>query len=123
MYCKHCNTYLSDGTTYCPNCGTAVSSITVENSSYPAVPQGNTTTPLVWGIMGLAFSCSFYFSLLGIIFSIIGKNKAKHYISTYGDVSKKVKVGKNLATAGLIVGIIFCVLSTLVIVAVVAESM
>lgn len=67
------------------------------------------TNVLVWGIIGLAFSCSFYLSFLGIIFSAIGKSKANTYF-TYCEYSKQAKIGNNLAKAGLIVGIIFTAL-------------
>ena len=127
MYCKQCNTYLPDGTAYCTNCGAAVTadqSVIVESgNSYKPAPAGNTNAPLIWGILGLSFSCSVYFSLLGLIFSIIGKNKAKQYIATYGNISGKVKVGKGLATAGLIVGIIFTAIMSLVVIAAIAEAM
>ena len=80
---------------------------------------GNPTGVLVWGILGLSFACTFWLSLLGVIFSAVAKSKAASFYATYGQGSKQVKIGKNLATAGMIVGIICCVLVVFYIVALV----
>ena len=78
----------------------------------PAVNEeaASLSTPiLVFGIMGLAFACSFYLSFLGIIFSAIGKGKVKQFLAAGGQLSGKAKVGSILAKVGLIVGIILTV--------------
>lgn len=65
---------------------------------------------LIWGILGLAFSCSFFLSFLGIIFSAVAKKKAKAYIARWGTIYGKAKVGNILSTVGIPVGIVFTVL-------------
>ena len=59
----------------------------------------------VWGIIGLAFSSSFYLSFLGIIFSSIARKKAKAYIARYHVIYGKAKVGNILSKIGLPLGI------------------
>ena len=115
MNCSNCGAIVPEGTKYCPNCGTEQAFEQPQYEGYEAQtatqPNVVSSTPvLVWGILGLAFACSFYFSILGIIFSGVAKKLAKKYVATYGVLTGKARVGKNLATAGLIVGIIFTVL-------------
>lgn len=62
--------------------------------------QGNVLT---WGILGLAFSGVF---ILGLIFSIVGKNKAKAYVAAHGQLEGAAKAGGILSTLGLIFSII-----------------
>ena len=69
-------------------------------------PQGSPTPVLVFGIIGLALSGT---GIFGLIFSIIGLVKAKNYIAAYGPVSTQARVGKILATVGLIVSIVMIV--------------
>lgn len=67
----------------------------------------------VWGIVGLAFSSSFFLSFLGIIFSSIARNKAKAYIARYHAIYGKAKVGNILSKVGVPLGIgltILCIL-------------
>lgn len=61
---------------------------------------------LIFGIIGLAFSLSFYMSFLGIIFSAIGRGKLKSYLASGGELAGKAKVGGILSKLGLIFGII-----------------
>ena len=71
---------------------------------------------LVFGILGVAFACTFYFSFLGIIFSAIAKGKVKKYIAEGYMLSGKSKVGNILATVGLILGIVLTVIAVLALV-------
>ncbi len=72
------------------------------------------STPiLIFGILGIAFACTFYLSFLGIIFSAIAKGKVKQYLAEGGVLSGKAKVGNILAKVGLIVGIILAALFVL----------
>lgn len=71
---------------------------------------------LVFGILGVAFACTFYFSFLGIIFSAIAKGKVKKYVAEGYMLSGKSKVGNILATVGLILGIVLTVIAVLALV-------
>lgn len=116
MLCEKCGAAINENIRICPQCGTPIrgeeQNIT-SNSTYQG-PLGNTTPVLVWGIIGLAFALIFYFNILGIIFSIVGLKKANAYNEFTGDAqSKKVKIGKKLSIAGVIVGSISFVLMTI----------
>lgn len=72
-----------------------------------AVPGGNNDlakSVLVFGIMAVAFAVSYYLSLGGVIFGIIGLNKAKKFSEECGQVYGKAKIGKYLSLGGLIGG-------------------
>ena len=72
--------------------------------------KDTSTKVLVFGILGLAFACSFYLSILGIIFSAIGISQANNFARENGAVFGKAKVGRILSKVGLPVGIVFTVL-------------
>ena len=63
---------------------------------------------LVMGIVSVALACTFWCSLIGIIFGGIGLSKAKKFIEEFGQLYGKAKVGKYLSLGGLIGG---CVLT------------
>lgn len=65
---------------------------------------------LIFGIIGLVCSCSFYLSLLGIIFSAVARGKVKSFLASGGQLSGKAKVGSILSKVGLILGIVLFVL-------------
>ncbi len=102
MFCKKCGAELAAGEKFCPSCG-------AENVSF-AVPAENPTPILTWGILGVAFACSFFLSFLGIIFSAVALSKAKKYLAANGTLPTKAKVGKGLGIGGLIGGIVLTVL-------------
>ena len=64
---------------------------------------------LIFGIIGLSFTCTVWLSLLGIIFSAIGRGKIKAYLAAGGKLSGKAKVGSVLSKLGLVFGIILFV--------------
>ena len=94
MFCPNCGTEIREGSSFCPNCGVSLvreeSSVNAESDvRYPEqsqpVPvyedaQSDYSQPmsvsdprelpnvLLWGILGLSFSCTFFLSFLGIIF-------------------------------------------------------
>ena len=81
------------------------------------------STPiLVFGIMGLAFACTFWLSFLGIIFSAIGKGKVKAFLAAGGQLSGKAKVGSILAKVGLILGIVLTVFFVIYLIVVIAVA-
>lgn len=65
---------------------------------------------LTFGILAIAFACTFFLSPVGIIFATIGMNKARNYANAYGMLSGKTKVGKILSTVALPVSIVLSVL-------------
>ena len=75
---------------------------------------------LTWGILGLAFAES---GILGLIFSIIGRNKAKAYIAAYGQLDGPAKVGGILSKVGLILSIVMIVCYVIIIIASVASGL
>lgn len=68
--------------------------------------QAEANSVLIWGILGLAFACTFWLSFLGIIFSAIDRGKVKDYLFRYGALYGKAKVGNILSRIGLPVGIV-----------------
>ena len=59
---------------------------------------------LVMGIVAVATACTVWFGFLGIIFGILGLNKAKKFTEECGQLYGKAKVGKFLSLGGLIGG-------------------
>ena len=84
--------------------------------------NGMSKSILIFGIIGLAFSCSFYLSLLGIIFSAIGKGKVKAVLAAGGQLTGKAKVGNILAKVGLILGIVLTVFFVIWLIVVIAAA-
>lgn len=72
--------------------------------------KDTSTKVLVFGILGLAFACSVYLSILGIIFSAIGMSQANSFARANGAVFGKAKAGRILSKVGLPVGIVCTVL-------------
>lgn len=113
MYCEKCGSQINENTRFCPNCGATISGEeqNVTAASTYEGPMGNPTPVLIWGILGLTFALTMFLSVLGIIFSAIGLNKAKSFEAfTGGAYSKQARIGRGLSKAGLIVGIIFTIL-------------
>ncbi len=113
MFCKNCGTQLPDDARFCPNCGNDFINSTPNNSAPPFTTQPVQTPAtvdagsiLTFGILGLAFACTFIASLLGIIFGRIAMNKARRYQSTIGPLSPKARTGFILGKIGFILGIV-----------------
>lgn len=123
MKCFKCGTSLPEGTQICPICGVSLTGVQQGVSNAAAVASEEmskaASSVLTWGILGLAFACSFFASFLGIIFSVIGKNKANDFMAVYGTMTGKTNTGRNLAKAGLIVGIILTAIFVIYIIAIV----
>ncbi len=140
MFCKYCGNELPENANFCPKCGKInedaskddENEITVLPSSednHEDIEVLEAEDPfkkektdlggsiLKFAILGLAFSLTVWFSLLGLIFSIVARNKVKEYISKFNETEGRATVGKSLSIAGLAVGITFtCLMSILVIV-------
>lgn len=129
MFCVNCGAQLSDDSKFCGKCGAPVAApaeVPVETVAEPvkAAAEAAAVDPeqeklkgeasksaLIWGILSLAFAIEgVIVSFLGIIFACTAFKKADWY--TYlnnGVLDGKAKVGRGLAKAGLIVGIIMTV--------------
>ena len=98
MYCQKCGAQLNESSRVCPQCNATV------YSTY-AGPLGNPVPVLVWGVVGLSTALTFYFSLLGVIFSIVGLVKSNRYNEfTNSADSNMARIGRRLSIAGIIVG-------------------
>lgn len=84
----------------------------------PTVPAGAPSDGaiLAFGIVGLACTCTFFLSLLGVIFSGIALSKANTFYRLTGQLWGRSKTGRILAKFGMGFGIPFLILSTIVIV-------
>ena len=125
MLCEKCGSQLNDNSRFCPNCGAPIpgEEQNVTTTSTYEGPMGNPTPVLVWGILGLSFATIPYINFLGLIFSIVGLSKAKKYAEfTGGAYSKQASIGRGLSIAGIIVGAIFTLIFTIVIIGLVAAS-
>ena len=128
MFCRNCGFELQDDARFCSKCGTAVDFVT-NKTSEPEQTYGNLNenysdysyvqaednsaeksalggSVLKFGILGLVFSLTVFFSLLGLIFSSVALSKANAFKSAFGQTEGKATVGRSLGKAGLIVSII-----------------
>ena len=114
MYCISCGSEIPEGSEFCFKCGASQTEPLTASPVYAAQPVIEApvapSNVLTWGIIGLAFACTFFLSFLGIIFSAIGMKKHKTYIDSGAAYSTKVKVGGILSKVGLGVGIALTVL-------------
>lgn len=117
---------MDEGVKFCPNCGVSLEAGTPVDNPQPVVnitwndavkgtADSLASSILTFGILGLAFTATFYLSLLGLIFSCVALNKAKSYINLMGDINGKAAVGRALARPGMIVGIIYTAILTLLV--------
>ena len=109
MNCPKCGTILADGTPFCSACGTQLAAAPPPQAGMPygmpPMPGGGfggyNSPPVMPRTSGMAiagFILSFFCSLLGLIFSIIGYNEARK--------SGGAVTGEGLALAGIIISII-----------------
>ena len=105
MYCKKCGAQIDDDAYVCIHCGTLVNEQSKETAfaQNGAVQTGKKTN----GMAIAGFVCSFFFALLGLIFSIIGMQQCKER----GDN------GYGLAKAGMIISIVWMAIVIIVAVA------
>ncbi len=105
MYCQNCGAQIDDDAYVCIHCGTLVKELPQETAfaQNGAVQTGKKTN----GMAIAGFVCSFFFALLGLIFSIIGMQQCKER----GDN------GYGLAKAGMIISIVWMAIVFIVAVA------
>ena len=68
-YCPNCGSEIQDDAVFCPNCGRSVSSAPAQTQAQPAEGNGIAIAGFVLSLCGVG--------ILGLIFGIIGLNKAK----------------------------------------------
>ena len=91
MFCKNCGKEIDDRAMVCPNCGVQAGTV---------APAENKTNVLA--IVGFIFA--FIMPIVGLICSIIGRNKAT---ASGGD-------GEGLATAGVAISDVWMVLAIII---------
>ena len=84
MFCKNCGKEINDNAVVCPFCGVAT-------GKGPVSGSGSKTN----GMAIAGFVLAFFFSLLGLIFSVIGLRK-----------SDECGSGRGLAIAGIVLSIV-----------------
>lgn len=145
MFCNQCGGEVPAGVGFCPNCGAPVEQPQQPQYQEPQYQQpqyqqpdpyqqpqpvyGQPVAPvgdpqerelaksiLVFGILAIAFACSYYVGFMGIVFGAICSGKVKQYAAMY-PLTGKAKVGSILGKVGFILGIVFTVLSVITIIA------
>ena len=146
MFCNQCGGEVPNGVGFCPNCGAPVEQPQqpqyaqpepqYQQPQYPqpdpqyqqpvyAQPVAPVGDPqeralaksiLIFGILAIAFACSYYVAFMGIVFGAITSGKVKQYAAMY-PIAGKAKTGSILGKVGLILGIVFTVLSLITIIA------
>jgi Domain of unknown function (DUF4190) len=115
MNCPRCGNILADGTPQCPSCGTMLMGGPPGPAGMPPMPPygapgygmgGAPVMPRTSGMAIAGFVLSFFCSLLGLIFSIIGYNECK---KSNGSVT-----GEGLALAGIIISILGMLLGLII---------
>jgi hypothetical protein len=107
MFCTKCGRELADTETYCPYCGQIFANLDGTPYFVPddAMKDQMAGNVLTWGILSLAFSASGCLSLLGFIFSLTARKKAKEYTRLCGELEGRARVGNILGRIGFGVGI------------------
>ena len=67
---------------------------------------------LLFSILALAFSLSFYLAIVGTVFFIIAKVQLGRYLAKYGETEGRASVGKALSVAATPVNIVMMVFFT-----------
>lgn len=119
MYCKYCGNDLDNEAKFCSSCGARVDSepvVAEEISSYvyddlqpdpfEEAKSSLARKILTLGICSVAFTVSFWFSLVGWILAVVCRGKIREYEAHFGPVSGMAKVGRGLSLGGLIGGIV-----------------
>lgn len=101
-FCSNCGNSVRDDMTFCPNCGASVQGGAPVNYN-----QGYNAPTASWtnGYAIAGFILAFFFALLGLIFSIIGLNKANEHNGS----------GKGLSIAGIIIATLNMALAVLIV--------
>ena len=130
MFCTKCGYDMGSGVELCPSCGTTCnldnavyeSDDTVQISSNDVTAENNSSGILTGGIFSfvfglLSFVFSTWFSIPGLIISVLCAKKVKKIKANHGDLEgSDAAIGAGLNIAGLIlniIGVVFLVFSIL----------
>ena len=97
-FCAKCGSEMEKDATFCANCGTSA-----DGKAEAKVVESSSNGETRNGMATAGFILSFFVPVLGLIFSIVGLNKANQLGGN----------GRGLAKAGLILSIIWMVLSVI----------
>ena len=114
MFCNNCGNQLPEGAAFCATCGARTATQPAPEPMVAPVrqqedPELNSLAKntMILGIAGLALS---EMGIPGIIVSSIALNKAAEFERKAGKLFGKARLGRNLAKAGKIVGIVMTIL-------------
>ena len=140
MFCNHCGAQLDEGTKFCSVCGAPVSG----EESAQAAPAHETPAyeqpvyapgavfsnpyygkTLMWGILSLAFACTFWVSFMGIVFGVLAKKTGDQALEANNGMplTGKAKVGSILGKVGLILGIVMTVIAVIYVIVLIAIAL
>lgn len=136
MFCSKCGAEILESDMFCPKCGQAVTPVcdvevvtpeayvqsAAEAPKAPAV-KDNSLKTMIFGIVSLACSCTFWPCIAGIVFGYMAKAQAKQYKNVNGELTGKAKAGYKMGKAGLILGWIFAVLLPFAIVGLIVSEL
>ena len=110
MQCPNCGALTSAGAGFCSTCGRNLA-IVPPTGFAPAMPYAQ-VPPRTSGMAIAGLICAFFFSLLGLIFSIMGHNECKRSAGTVD--------GDGLAIAGIVISAIGLLVWIIYIIAIIA---
>ena len=126
MFCNKCGANIPDDSAFCPNCGATVVTVPAQSDPYRVTPKADpyvkpvdprereaSKSVLTFGIIALAFTCTFWLSFVGIIFAFIARSKVKAYESEFGPATGKTKVGKIFSRVSVPLSIVLTVCAVL----------
>lgn len=128
MYCKHCGSSIDDGAKYCQHCGgeqygekKIVVNATVENhedenkkNSALEMKKAEMAGEIFrLGLMSVIFPQTLIIAFLGIVFSLKAKSAVNEYKRQFGALTGRALAGHILSIPGLILGIVYTVITAL----------
>ena len=128
MFCRYCGNELPEDANFCPKCGK------INEMEGTPMPRTEVIDPmegaakmeyidpfakekemrggsiLTTAILSLAFSMTFFFAWVGLVFAIISRVKLNAYVEKFKETEGRASVGKGLGIGGLVTSIITSVL-------------
>ena len=131
MFCKFCGTELAENANFCSRCGKIVDMslpeepmITeelpaelpddIQESEQDTVQKEKSSLArkiLTFAILGCAFAFTSYLSFIGLAFSIVSAALVRKYLKRYQYTERNATVGRALSIVGIIVSVVFTIVS------------